>query len=114
DRVSAEQLYSARAQAAQRINPNFRQEQIDVVTEFIDGLLVPNLVVDQPATDRVRRAAMDQVMPVTVSVARGETLVRDGQIVTSLQIEKLAAAGLLDRGFQWTHLGGILLFALAL
>ena len=62
----------------------------------------------------MRKAGRDQVTPVTVLVARGETLVRDGQIVTPLQIEKLAAAGLLDRGFQWTHLGGILLFGLAL
>ncbi len=114
DRISPEQLPSARAQAVQRISATFPPHQHEVVSDLIHGLLEPNLVVDAAASARVRRAAMEQVAPVMVSVARGETLVRDGQIVTALHLEKLAAAGLLDRGLQWTHLGGILLWGLAL
>lgn len=114
DRIAPEQLPSARAQAIQRISPSFQPDQKEVVSELLDTLLEPNLIVDPAATQRVRKAAMDQVTPVMVSVARGETLVRDGQIITALHMEKLGVAGLLDRGFQWTHLGGILLFCIAL
>lgn len=114
DRIAPEQLPSARAQAVQRINPVFQPDQKEVVSELLETLLEPNLVVDQAATERVRRAATDHVTPVTAGVVRGETLVRDGQIITALHMEKLGAAGLLDRGFQWTHLGGVLLFCLAL
>lgn len=114
DRIAPEQLPSARAQAVQRISPGFQPEQTEVVSELVHTLLEPNLVVDIAATERVRKAATEQVTPVMVAVARGETLVRDGQIITALHMEKLGAAGLLDRGFQWTHLGGILLLALAL
>jgi putative nucleotidyltransferase with HDIG domain len=49
---------------------------------------------------------------VYLNLARGETIVPDGQYITALSLEKLRAAGLLNPAFGWERLAGDALLAL--
>ncbi|MBS0662082.1 MAG: HDIG domain-containing protein [Verrucomicrobia bacterium] len=53
--------------------------------------LTPNLVFDREASQRKEAEAVDQVRPVVVNVARGQTILEPGQRVTAEQYEMLAA-----------------------
>lgn len=112
DRISPDQLPSARAQLRQNVNRTFTTNETAVVTELVYALLAANLVPDRTATDRLRQAAVDAVPTVYLNLARGETIVPDGQYITALSLEKLRAAGLLNPTFGWERLAGDALLAL--
>lgn len=113
ERTSPSQLPSLRAQLLQRSNPNLNSTERGVVASLLELVLQPTLVVDSEATAAQRTAAVAQVPPALTAVVRGETIVRDGQIITAAQMEKLAEAGLLDQQVRAPELlGGVLLMAL--
>ena len=78
------------------------------------GALQPNLMMDQSATQSLRRRAMDAVEPVRGSVQRGEIIVRRGEVVTPAHLQKLAAVGLVREPFSWLRLAGMALLSLLL
>lgn len=112
DRIAPDQLPSAKAQLAQRIAPRFTPDQTSIVADLIQALLRANLAVDRSATERLRQVAADQAEPVLQTLSRGETIVRDGEIIGPLHLEKLRAAGLLNPSVSWLELAGILLLGL--
>lgn len=66
---------------------NATEQQIAL--QLANLFLVPNVTVDQEATERRVQAAMEAVQPVYVTVAEGESIVREGEIVTPEVHEKL-------------------------
>ena len=77
-----------------RLSPTLNDSQRALVLFFVDAFLRPNLLIDQQATEAQRDAARRSVKPVSVTVRRGENIVREGDIVTEEQYEKLARLGL--------------------
>ena len=67
-----------------------------------------NQTEDVEATARNREQARAAVKPVTVTVQEGQTIVRDGDIVTSAQREQLEKLGFLQRQLPWSALIGSL------
>lgn len=59
-----------------------------------------NVFIDEAQTLANRQAAADAVEPVVVTVQAGQALVRDGDPVTALDIERLEQLGLLDSGLS--------------
>jgi hypothetical protein len=64
--------------------------------ELISPLLVPNSSFSEQLTEERREQAAAAVAPVTVPIARGEIIVRDGERVTPLQYEMIEFFGLDD------------------
>lgn len=113
ERTSPTQLPSLRAQMLQRANPGLNGNERAVLASLLELVLEPTLIVDREATAALREAAVRQVEPVLVSVPRGETVVRDGQIINALAMEKLQEAGLLEQKVRLPELAGsVLLMAL--
>jgi putative nucleotidyltransferase with HDIG domain len=84
-----------------------------LATEVVEPLLVANSTYSGRLTadERDRRAA--EVAPVTLEIQRNEVIVRSGQRLTDADIEKLAAAQLLDaQRSPWRPLGWLLLAVL--
>lgn len=66
----------------------------------------PNVFVDEIQTLLNRQRAADNVEPVMVTVLAGQAIVRDGDIVTRYDIEKLEKVGLIAPTVDWsTRLG---------
>ena len=112
ERTTFTQLPSLRAQLLQRLAQGDSSDRL-VVGSLLDSLLEPTLIVDFEATQLLREAAVEEVHPVLIAIGRGETILRDGQMVSALHMEKLAEAGLLHQPFRLAELGGgVLLTAL--
>jgi putative nucleotidyltransferase with HDIG domain len=77
-----------------------------VVLLFTSSFLKPNSVLDEERTNRNKQEASDAVQPVTVQIQEGESIVRQGEIVTPLIQEKLQALGEVEPENSWQELAG--------
>ncbi|RPJ49197.1 MAG: HDIG domain-containing protein, partial [Chloroflexi bacterium] len=72
------------------------QDQALTVAGLVTPFVVPNSLYSEDATAAARKEARDNVQPVTRVYAAGETIVRRGQIITSIHYEALQQFGLID------------------
>jgi len=73
----------------------------DVVNALITKLVVPNTFLDTEATEQQRDAARDAVQPIVRTILQGESIVREGEIITETIHEKLTVLGLTDQQVGW-------------
>lgn len=66
----------------------------EAAVALIQALIVPNSLYDEAATEERRQQARDRILPVSHSIKRGEAVVREGDLVTPLDLEELEALGL--------------------
>ncbi len=89
-------------------------EQRDIATFLVSSYLQPNRTLDTAATEARKQEAREGVEPVVVQVQAGETIVREGQIVTPQIIERLEATGGLPRLLGWTDITAAALLSVVL
>jgi putative nucleotidyltransferase with HDIG domain len=88
-----------------------RGEQRDLILLLTNAFILPNQIVDEPATQQRKQALRDAVKPVKVTVLQGENIVHTGDIVTPAIQEKLEAIGVLQPESDWLNIGGKALLA---
>jgi len=93
---------------------NLTSEQAKVVTEWVQGLIVPNSFLDQEKTEAARKAAQQTVEPVRITLEKGQIIVREGEVVSDLDIEALKALGLQQSDVSWINILSVLFFVLLL
>lgn len=106
ERIRPDQLPSVRERAMAGLTTSLTDLQLTVVQDTIRLYIRPNMLLNAAETERARREARDRVSPVQVTVQRGEVLVRQGEIVTPEDMEKLEALGLTVRAVHWEPLAG--------
>lgn len=81
---------------------NVTRNQITIVTALLEQVIVPNLVVDEYATDIARRNAQNSVKPYEVTFKKGDKILFEGEPVTELKRDALAKAGynVLELGYK--------------
>src|SRR5439155_1048059 len=109
--IKPEQLDAVKAEAVKSLPATWTDRQKRVGTELLRQNLDANVTVDQLATNLAQSDARNAVTPVQVQVAAGEIVVRDGDVVSRLQVEKLRALGLANEGTDWRGAVGLLLWA---
>ncbi len=114
DRVTDDGLDDVRRSLPIRVSPALGEADRAVVVELAGRFVKPNVTVNQEVTDRARRDAQDAVAPVVQIYERGQTVVRDGQVVGPLEVEALEALGLRNPEMDWRSVGGAGLFAIVL
>jgi putative nucleotidyltransferase with HDIG domain len=75
------------------ISPAFSRNQSLVITMLLKKIIVPNMVIDELATEIARKNAMNSVKPITVSFERGDKIVSAGELVTKVQKDALKKEG---------------------
>ena len=109
---------SAVPQARQRVSRLMTQTLGDdarqVAIRLAEGLVAANTFLDPEMTAANRQAAQQAVEPVIWSLRAGESILREGEIVTPLTMEQLRVLGLLEQRPTLEHQLTILLFALML
>ncbi len=83
-----------------------------LVTNFVGGFLRPSRTINEAATALRREAARAAVNPIPVTVQRGDTVVREGQIVDDVIWEQLIELGLVFGAGGW--LAAVQMFGLGL
>jgi putative nucleotidyltransferase with HDIG domain len=110
--IRSEQLDAVKSEAGRALPPTWTDRQKRVATEIVKQFLDANVVLDPVATAVSQQAARAAVAPVQVQVVAGETVIREGSVVTALDVEKLRALGLASTGIDWRGAVGLLVWAL--
>ena len=72
---------------------NISRRQISVITAMLEQVIVPNLVVDDSATEIAKLNAQVAIKPYKVTFQKGEKIVFEGEPVTRLKRDALREAG---------------------
>src|SRR5262245_21087661 len=114
ERIQADELGQKRAALLSRLPPSLSPAQQALVSDLVTLYVRPNVLVNTAETERARRDARDRVPPVQVTVERGDTVVRQGDVITAEEVEKLEALGLGSRAINWQSAAGLALYAATL
>lgn len=114
EEIRENNLADERRKIPARVRLDFSDEDVAVVTAFIEDLLAPNSFYNAERTEQRRQQARDRVDPVTVSIERNETILRAGDIVTATELEALEALGLQKPIWSWRDVAGTAAFVLLL
>lgn len=93
---------------------NVTRSQITVITALLNQVIVPNLVIDESATDLARKNAQSSIRPFEVTFEKGEKILFQGEPVTQLKRDALIKAGynVFEIGYKG-YLGIFILISLA-
>lgn len=80
-----------------RLSPQLSSEEQSLTLAIARPFIRANVHIDDERTLANRQAAAAAVEPVTVNILAGQALVRDGDILTEYDVEKLEQLGLLNR-----------------
>ena len=114
DRIPAEELSQKRAAVLSQLSPGLSPLQQGLVSDLVTLYVRPNVLANGVETERARREARDRVQPVQLTVERGDTVVRQGDVITPEEVEKLEALGLGTRAINWQSAAGLSLYAATL
>ena len=83
---------------------NVSKRQVSVIKGLLDQVIVPNLVVDEFATEIARKNAENSVKPYEITIHKGDKIVFEGEPVTRLKREALRQAGYNVYELNWQGL----------
>ncbi len=89
--LSIEQADSLISKNAPEILTGLEKDVQNVSTSLVKKLIRPNMTFAQNATERRRQELMDEVKPVFYKVQKNEMIVREGEKVSAVQLDKLFA-----------------------
>jgi len=112
--VRDDALADARQQVRTNITNDLGQPQREMAGDMAAAQVAPNAELSPSLTAAARQAARNAVLPVTVDVKQGETVVREGDPITDLTLEKLDALGLTRPRLEASTLAGHALVAIIL
>ncbi len=101
DRIPDSNVDEVRNDVPLRVSPFFSDADRAVVVDLVQRFVLANQVMNADATARAQQDARESVAPVEQTYARGQTVVRDGQVVGPLEIEALEALGLRNPEVDW-------------
>jgi len=111
EEIRESDLATARDRAGRLTDHTLTDDQTKVVMGLAQSMIVPNSFLDAQQTALNRQAAREAVEPVLWTIRAGESVLREGEIVTDLAMEKLQVLGLVKTGLQWQDVVGVVLFS---
>lgn len=110
EEIRSDQLAEKKRRITLLISHTLTDDQEVVVTTLVQNLIVANRFYDQERTLKEQESAMNAVEPVSWTIHEGESILREGEIVTDLALEKLQVLGLLESGRSWQDIVAYTLF----
>lgn len=86
---------------------NVSKRQVSVISALLEQIIVPNLVVDEFATESARKNAMNSIKPYEITFQKGEKILFEGEPVTRLKRDALRQAGYNVYELNWQGLSAI-------
>ena len=105
-------LASTRANLAGLVLGGLQASERQLVAELVSPVLTANSSYSADLTSAARQQAATAVAPVTVTLSQGQTIVRKGDPIGPLEIEKIQAFGLTDARVDLARLAGWALLAI--
>ena len=92
---------------------DFPQDEADLVASLVQRFITPNSFYDQTATEEARTQAAEAVGGVLQTVRNGEVIIREGSVVTDLEMETLEQLGLVRQQRDWREVLLLALFSVS-
>lgn len=86
---------------------NVSKRQVSIIKAMLEQVIVPNLVVDEFATEIERKNAQNSVKPYEVVFQKGDKILFEGEPVTRLKRDALRQAGYNVYELNWAGLAAI-------
>ena len=87
---------------------NTTNNNIKVITALLEQVIVPNMIVDEEATDIARKIERDKVTPIKVKFNKGDIIINVGEPITQVKKEALSKAGFNILRINYNGILGIL------
>jgi len=84
--------------------------QIKAVSGVIEQVLLPNLIIDEYATDIARKNAKSMIKPIVVTFKKGDTIIKPGEPLTQVKKDALKKSGYNPLELNKAGVFGIFLF----
>ena len=91
---------------------NVSKRQVSVITAMLEQVIVPNLVVDDNATEIAKNSAQQSIKPYKVTFQKGDKIVFEGEPVTRLKRDALRAAGYNVYELNWQGIASVYILVL--
>ena len=102
EEIREDQLASKRSQLATLLNLDLNDAESALTVTLVQNLLRANSRFNPELTAAARAAAAAGVVPVTVSIQKGETILREGDRVRPADLETLDVLDLRQSGWHWS------------
>nr|MBC8248934.1 HDIG domain-containing protein [Anaerolineales bacterium] len=112
EEIRESQLDQARRRVSTLVDLALSEVQAGIVSELARDLIKPNSFYNAEKTDEAKQLARESVQPVSQTIAEGEIILREGDIVTSLDVEALSALGLRQAEIEWQGVVSTIIFVL--
>jgi len=109
--VREDTLSDIRAEVRSNVTNELAPEQRELAGDLAAAQVVPNEEYSAEKTDAARADAANAVDPVVVSVRQGQNVLKSGEPVTALDLEKLQELGLTSSRIEASTLAGNALIA---
>ncbi|HSM38742.1 MAG TPA: hypothetical protein VK838_05360, partial [Candidatus Limnocylindrales bacterium] len=104
--IREDRLSDIRAEVRSNITNELAPEQRELAGDLAAAEVVPNEEYSALQTEASRSAARDAVDPVVVSIRQGQNVIRSGEPITILDLEKLEQLGLTRPRMETSTLAG--------
>ncbi|MFQ6057378.1 MAG: HD family phosphohydrolase [Anaerolineae bacterium] len=101
EEIRENQVAAAKRRLPSAIDPTLPEDQAEIVAQLAQSFIQPNSLYNAEQTRANKAAARQAVAPVRRTIERGQAIVREGDIVTPLELEALEELGLLRPEFEW-------------
>jgi len=108
--IRASDLDDVRGRVPALVSHSLSPAGMEAAIALTQALIVPNSAYDEAATNQRREQAREQVLPISHSIKQGEAVVREGDVVTPLDLEELEALGLRREQGSLPRTAGTVLF----
>ena len=109
--IKAAQVNEVKAALGNQLEPGLEPTQAQVTVVLAGSFIGPTEQVDAAATAAARNEAASAIQPVRLTIEKGESILRNGDVVTASDLERLEAAGLRNPTIQWSQLIAMALLA---
>jgi putative nucleotidyltransferase with HDIG domain len=112
EEIRENQLDQAKRRVSTLVDLELSEAQAGVVSELARDLIKPNSFYNTGKTDEAKKLARESVTSVSRTIVEGEIILREGDIVTSLDVEALSALGLRQAEIEWQEVASTVVFVL--
>jgi putative nucleotidyltransferase with HDIG domain len=99
--IRPESLSDARNRALSLVSLSLTEKEAALAAELAAALVAPNSIYSEELTQAARQAAREAVAPVSRAFIAGQTVVRQGQVLNTADVETLQQMGLIQPPLQW-------------
>ncbi len=112
EEIRESQLDQARGRVSTLVDLDLPDVQAGIVSELAKDLIKPNSFYNAEKTDEAKQLAREGATPASRTIVEGEIILREGDIVTSLDVEALSALGLRQAETDWQEMVSTVIFVL--